>query len=138
MEEYIKKIEQIAARCTESQSDGYSQIMKICDAMREEQEERDYENGLKSAIQKMLLKNMPKKEIKYYLDVTDRQIEEAEEELCVKQQSIRGDLDIPGLFFLAFLFTVPYFQNTEKVRRNTMYCRKCGAEIGDNDKFCSV
>ena len=53
MEEYIKKIEQIAARCTESQSDGYSQIMKICDAMREEQEERAYENGLKSAIQKM-------------------------------------------------------------------------------------
>ena len=51
MEEYIKKIEQIAARCTESQSDGYSQIMKICDAMREEQEERDYENGLKSTIQ---------------------------------------------------------------------------------------
>ena len=37
MEEYIKKIEQIAARCTESQSDGYSQIMRICDAMREEQ-----------------------------------------------------------------------------------------------------
>ena len=84
MEEYIKEIEQITVRCTESQSDGYSQIMKICDAMREEQEERDYENGLKSAIQKMLLKNMPKKEIKYYLDVTDRQIEEAEEELCVK------------------------------------------------------
>lgn len=84
MEEYIKKIEQIAARCTESQSDGYSQIMKICDAMREEQEERDYENGLKSAIQKMLLKNMPKKEIKYYLNVTDRQIEETEEELGVK------------------------------------------------------
>lgn len=47
-------------------------------------EEKGYENGLKSAIQKMLLKNMPKKEIKYYLDVTDRQIEEAEEELCVK------------------------------------------------------
>lgn len=37
MEEYIKEIEQIAARCTESQSDGYSQIMRICDAMREEQ-----------------------------------------------------------------------------------------------------
>lgn len=37
MEEYIKRIEQIAARCTESQSDGYSQIMRICDAMREEQ-----------------------------------------------------------------------------------------------------
>ena len=37
MEEYIKKIEQIAARCTESQSDGYSQIMKICNIMREEQ-----------------------------------------------------------------------------------------------------
>lgn len=29
MEEYIKEIEQIAARCTESQSDGYSQIMRI-------------------------------------------------------------------------------------------------------------
>ncbi len=37
MEEYIKRIEQIAARCTESQSDGYSQIMRICDAMREEE-----------------------------------------------------------------------------------------------------
>lgn len=37
MEEYIKEIERIAARCTESQSDGYSQIMRICDAMREEQ-----------------------------------------------------------------------------------------------------
>ena len=37
MEEYIKRIEQIAARCTESQSDGYSQIMRICDAMREDQ-----------------------------------------------------------------------------------------------------
>lgn len=37
MEEYIKEIERIAARCTESQSDGYSQIMRICDAMRGEQ-----------------------------------------------------------------------------------------------------
>lgn len=37
MEEYIKEIEQIAAKHTESQSDGYSQIMRICDAMREEQ-----------------------------------------------------------------------------------------------------
>lgn len=82
MEEYIKKIEQIAARCTESQSDGYSQIMKICDAMREEQiyclgyvskgetydiEERGYENGLKSAIQKMLLKTCQKKKLNIIL-----------------------------------------------------------------------
>mgnify|MGYP003370676584 FL=1 len=37
MEKYIKEIEEIAAGCTESQSDGYSQIMRICDAMREEQ-----------------------------------------------------------------------------------------------------
>jgi len=37
MDEYIKEIEQIAAKCTASQSDGYSQIMRICDAMREEQ-----------------------------------------------------------------------------------------------------
>lgn len=37
MNEYIKEIEQIAAKCTESQSDGYSQIMRICDAMREQQ-----------------------------------------------------------------------------------------------------
>lgn len=36
MEEYIKEIERIAAKCTESQSDGYSQIMRICGAMREE------------------------------------------------------------------------------------------------------
>ena len=32
MEEYIRKIEEIATRCTASQSDGYSQIMRICDA----------------------------------------------------------------------------------------------------------
>ena len=31
------KIEQITAKYTESQSDGYSQIMRICDAMREQQ-----------------------------------------------------------------------------------------------------
>ena len=37
MNEYIKEIEQIAAKCTESQSDGYSQIMRICDEMREQQ-----------------------------------------------------------------------------------------------------
>ena len=37
MDEYIKEIEQIAAKYTESQSDGYSQIMRICDAMKEEQ-----------------------------------------------------------------------------------------------------
>lgn len=37
MEEYIREIEQIAAKCTESQSNGYSQIMRICDAMREQQ-----------------------------------------------------------------------------------------------------
>ena len=37
MEEYIKEIEQIAIKYTENQSDGYSQIMKICDAMREQQ-----------------------------------------------------------------------------------------------------
>lgn len=37
MEEYIREIEQIAAECTENQSDGYSQIMRICDAMREQQ-----------------------------------------------------------------------------------------------------
>lgn len=35
MEEHIREIEQIAAKCTESQSDGYSQIMRICDAMME-------------------------------------------------------------------------------------------------------
>ena len=37
MEKYINEILQIETRCTESQSDGYSQIMRICDAMREEQ-----------------------------------------------------------------------------------------------------
>lgn len=37
MNEYIKEIEQIAIKCTESQSDGYSQIMRICDAMKEQQ-----------------------------------------------------------------------------------------------------
>lgn len=37
MDEYIEEIERIAAKCTASQSDGYSQIMRICDAMREQQ-----------------------------------------------------------------------------------------------------
>ena len=37
MNEYIKEIEEIAAKCTLSQSDGYSQILRICDAMKEEQ-----------------------------------------------------------------------------------------------------
>lgn len=37
MEDHIKEIKQIALRYTESPSDGYSQIMKICDIMREEQ-----------------------------------------------------------------------------------------------------
>lgn len=32
--QYISEIEQIAARHTVSQSDGYSQIMRICDAMK--------------------------------------------------------------------------------------------------------
>ena len=33
----IYKETQKAAKCTASQSDGYSQIMRICDAMREQQ-----------------------------------------------------------------------------------------------------
>lgn len=37
IEGYIKEIEQIATRYTMSQSDGYSQIMRICDAIREKQ-----------------------------------------------------------------------------------------------------
>lgn len=36
MEEYIREIEQIATKYTKSQ-DGYSQIIKICNAMREQQ-----------------------------------------------------------------------------------------------------
>lgn len=36
MENYIKEIEEIAAKCTESQSDGYSQILRICDAIKKE------------------------------------------------------------------------------------------------------
>lgn len=39
MKECIREIEQIAARYTESQSDGYSQIMRICDVMREQQKQ---------------------------------------------------------------------------------------------------
>lgn len=38
MKRYIKEIEAIAARCTESQADGYSHIMRICEAMMEEQQ----------------------------------------------------------------------------------------------------
>ena len=37
MDKYIKEIKQIAAKCTTSQSDGYSQIMRICDAITSEQ-----------------------------------------------------------------------------------------------------
>ena len=32
-EEYIKEIMEIALKCTTMQSDGYSQIMRICEAM---------------------------------------------------------------------------------------------------------
>ena len=32
--EYINAIEKIATKCTESQSDGYSQIMRICEAIK--------------------------------------------------------------------------------------------------------
>ena len=51
MNEYIKGIEEIAARCTMSQSDGYSQIMRICEAMKEKQQYclgYQSENGIKS------------------------------------------------------------------------------------------
>ena len=37
MNKYNKEIEEIAKNCTISQSDGYSQIMRICEAMKEEQ-----------------------------------------------------------------------------------------------------
>lgn len=43
MNEYIKEIEEIAAKCTLSQSDGYSQIMRICEAIKEEQQLNKYE-----------------------------------------------------------------------------------------------
>ena len=39
MNEYIKEIEKIAKKCTISQSDGYSQIMRICEAIFENQTE---------------------------------------------------------------------------------------------------
>ena len=51
MNEYIKGIEEIAARCTMSQSDGYSQIMRICEDMKEEQRYclgYQSKNGIKS------------------------------------------------------------------------------------------
>ena len=51
MNEYIKEIEEISAKCTLSQSDGYSQIMRICEAMKEEQQYclgRQSKNGIKS------------------------------------------------------------------------------------------
>ena len=37
MEEYIREIKQIATKYTENRCDGYSQIMRVCDAMREQQ-----------------------------------------------------------------------------------------------------
>lgn len=51
MNEYIKEIEEIAEKCTISQSDGYSQIMRICEAMKEEQRYclgYQSKNGIKS------------------------------------------------------------------------------------------
>ena len=39
MYEYISEIEKIASTCTCSQSDGYAQIMIICEAMKEEQKD---------------------------------------------------------------------------------------------------
>lgn len=36
MNKHIKEIEEIAKKCSNSQSDGYSQIMRICDAMKME------------------------------------------------------------------------------------------------------
>ena len=43
MTDYVKReinnIEAIASRCTESQADGYSQIMRICEALQEEIDE---------------------------------------------------------------------------------------------------
>lgn len=40
MDRYIKEIEDIASKCSCSQSDGYAQIMRICEAMKEEQNEK--------------------------------------------------------------------------------------------------
>ena len=37
--EYLKEIESISTKCTCSQSDGYSQIMRICDAIAEQLKE---------------------------------------------------------------------------------------------------
>ena len=50
MNEYIKEIEQIAVKCTESQSDGYSQIMRICDIIK------DLNKIVNDEIQKAYLK----------------------------------------------------------------------------------
>lgn len=36
MNEYIKEIEEIASKCSCSQSDGYAQIMRICEVMKDE------------------------------------------------------------------------------------------------------
>ena len=37
--EYLKEIESISAKCTCSQSDGYSQIMRICESIAEQLKE---------------------------------------------------------------------------------------------------
>lgn len=51
MNDYIKEIEEIAEKCTTSQSDGYSQIMRICEAkMAEELEEKRKQKLLKENI----------------------------------------------------------------------------------------
>ena len=47
--DYINAIEKIAIKCTESQSDGYSQIMRICEAIEETNE-----SGTKSTFDAVL------------------------------------------------------------------------------------
>lgn len=54
MNEYIKEIEEIAAKCTLSQSDGYSQIMRICEAIKEEQQLNKYEE-IKEIVNRQLI-----------------------------------------------------------------------------------
>ena len=54
MNEYIKKIEEIAAKCTLSQSDGYSLIMRICEAIKEEQQLNKYEE-IKEIVNRQLI-----------------------------------------------------------------------------------
>ena len=70
MNEYIEQIENIAAKCSVSQSDGYSHIMRICEAIKEEQQVNKYEE-IKEIVNRQLIagKNNYKETYECFLEI---------------------------------------------------------------------